>query len=158
MIRCSELRCCCSSSWSLNKKLTFRKLDLFPSSGEGRREGCLLWWVPLTELFAVTGNIRFPKRCDWLTDWLIMMGWDYVSELLPPTGLFFITQEICEHGGPRWWRCRLLITTDSSTRALWQSYRQRHLGRVGGMDEALDEDEEWTRILSISIWNISKSL
>jgi hypothetical protein len=27
--------------------------------------------------------------------WLIMMGWDYVSELRPPTGLLFIPQVIC---------------------------------------------------------------
>jgi hypothetical protein len=27
------------------------------------------------------------------------------------------------------------ITPDSSTYALWQSYQQRHLGKVGGMDE-----------------------
>jgi hypothetical protein len=26
----------------------------------------------------------------WLIDWLIMMGWDYVSELRPPTGLLFL--------------------------------------------------------------------
>jgi hypothetical protein len=37
-----------------------------------------------------------------------------------------------------WW-----ITPDSSTRALWQSYKQRHLGKVGGIDEEV-------RILPIS--------
>jgi hypothetical protein len=26
------------------------------------------------------------------------------------------------------------IIPDSSTRALWQSYQQRHLGQVGGME------------------------
>jgi hypothetical protein len=35
------------------------------------------------------------------------------------------------------------ITPDSFTRALWQSYQQRHLGQVGGMDGV--------RILPISI-------
>jgi hypothetical protein len=30
------------------------------------------------------------------------MGWDYVSELRPPTGLLFIPQIIYEHGEPRW--------------------------------------------------------
>jgi hypothetical protein len=63
-----------------------------------------------------------------LIDWLIMMGWDYVSELRPPTGLLVIPQVICEHGEPWWWWCLLGITPDSSTRALWQSYQQRHLG------------------------------
>jgi hypothetical protein len=30
------------------------------------------------------------------------MGRDYVSELRPPTGLFFIPQVISEYGQPRW--------------------------------------------------------
>jgi hypothetical protein len=30
------------------------------------------------------------------------MGWDYVSELQPPSGLLFIPQMIYEHGEPRW--------------------------------------------------------
>jgi hypothetical protein len=42
-------------------------------------------------------------------------------------------------------------TLDSSTRALWQSYQQRYLGQVGGMDERV-------RILHISIWNISRDI
>jgi hypothetical protein len=44
---------------------------------------------------------------------------------------------ISEHGQPWWWWCRLGITPDSSTRALWQSYQQRDLGQVGGMDEGV---------------------
>jgi hypothetical protein len=39
---------------------------------------------------------------------------------------------------------RLGITPDSSTRALWQSYQQRHLRQVGGMDEGV-------RILPVSM-------
>jgi hypothetical protein len=81
-----------------------------------------------------------------------MNGWDYVSELRPPTGLLFILRVICESGEPWWWWwCRLGITRDSSTRALWQSYQDRHLGQVGGMDEGV-------RILPISIWNTSRDL
>jgi hypothetical protein len=38
----------------------------------------------------------------------------------------------------------MLIPPDSSTKALWQSYQQRHLAQVGGMDEGM-------RILPISI-------
>jgi hypothetical protein len=36
-----------------DKNTTFRKLDLFPSSGEGRH---LLCWVPLKELTSITGQ------------------------------------------------------------------------------------------------------
>jgi hypothetical protein len=36
-----------------------------------------------------------------------------------------------------WWWCRLGITPDSFTRALWESYQQRHLERIGGMDEGM---------------------
>jgi hypothetical protein len=52
-----------------------------------------------------------------------MTGWDYVSEPRLPTGLLFILQVVCESGEPWWW-CRLEITPDSSTRALWQSYQE----------------------------------
>jgi hypothetical protein len=34
--------------------------------------------------------------------WLIMMGWEYVSELQPPTGLLFTPHIIYEYGQPRW--------------------------------------------------------
>jgi hypothetical protein len=76
-------------------------------------------------------------RLTLCLDWLIMMGWDYVSELRPPTGLLFIPRVICKHGGPWWWWCRLGITPDSSTRALRQPYQQRHLGQVGEMDQGV---------------------
>jgi hypothetical protein len=33
---------------------------------------------------------------------IMSMGWDYISELRPPTGLLFILQVIPEHGEP-WW-------------------------------------------------------
>jgi hypothetical protein len=33
---------------------------------------------------------------------LMLTGWDYVSELRPPTGLLFIPQVIYEYGEPRW--------------------------------------------------------
>jgi hypothetical protein len=85
----------------------------------------------------------FHPELTSLIAWLIMMGWHYVSILRPPTGLLFIPRVICEHE-ELWWWCRLRITPDSSTRALWQSYQQRHLGQVGGMDQ-------WVRILSVSI-------
>jgi hypothetical protein len=74
---------------------------------------------------------------DSLIDWLIMMGWDYVSELRPPTGLLFIPWVICEHGELGWWWCWLRITPDSSIRALWQSYQHRQLGQVEGNDKGV---------------------
>jgi hypothetical protein len=90
-------------------------------------------------------------RLRILSDWLIMMGWDYVSELPPPAGLLFIFRVICEHGVPWWWWCRLGITPDSSTRAIRQSYQQRRRGQVGGMDEGV-------RILPVSIWHTLRDL
>jgi hypothetical protein len=36
------------------------------------------------------------------TTMIMSMGWNYVSELRPPTGLLFILQMIYEHGEP-WW-------------------------------------------------------
>jgi hypothetical protein len=47
---------------------------------------------------------KWPSRP---IDWLIMMGWDYVSELRPPMGILLIPQVICEHGEPWWWWCQL---------------------------------------------------
>jgi hypothetical protein len=55
---------------------------------------------------------------------------------------------LCEHAERWWWWRRLWITPDSSTRALWQSYQQSHLGQLEGMDEGV-------RIFPISIWNTS---
>jgi hypothetical protein len=99
-------------------------------------------WVVRFTLVGFTQGIWVPA--DWL--W-----WgETVSELQPPVGLLFIPRVICEHGEP-WWRCWLGITPDLSTRALWQSYQQRHLGQVGGMDEGV-------RILPIRIWNTSRDL
>jgi hypothetical protein len=96
-------------------------------------------------------NMQEKESAGWQFDWLIMMGWEYVSELRPPTGLFFIPRVICEHGEPWWWWRRLEITPDSSNRAVWQSYHLRHLGKIGGMDEGV-------RILRTSIWNTSRDL
>jgi hypothetical protein len=66
---------------------------------------------------------------DWL-DWLCWWGETYVPETWPPVGLLFITQVICERGEPWWWSwcCCLGKTPDLSTRALWQSFQQSHLG------------------------------
>jgi hypothetical protein len=36
---------CSSSSLFVKNLTTLRKVDLFLSSSEGRRDGCLLWWV-----------------------------------------------------------------------------------------------------------------
>jgi hypothetical protein len=71
-----------------------------------------------THMYVYSRQWLRDGRQNGLTDWLIMMGWDYVSELRPPTGLLFIPRVICEHGKQWWWWCRLGITPDSSTRAL----------------------------------------
>jgi hypothetical protein len=73
-----------------------------------------------------------------------------------------LTSQNCGHHWPivhppgececrsRWW-CRLGITPNSCTRTLWQSYQQRHLKRVGGMDEGMS-------ISRISIFRTSTDL
>jgi hypothetical protein len=57
----------------------------------------------------------------------ISMGWDYVSELRPPTGLFFTPQVIYEHREP-WWndvgRGKLLtrppeLCSNPASRIIW---------------------------------------
>jgi hypothetical protein len=56
---------------------------------------------------------------------ILSVGWDYVSELLRPTGVFFIPQVIQDRGE--------LVerptgeTPNSSTRSLWPSYQQNNL-------------------------------
>jgi hypothetical protein len=95
---------------------------------------------------------------------IMSMGWDYVSEPRPPTGLFSI---------PRWlWRAMVLMmpageTPNSSTRALWQSYQQSHLGarkRNGRRSKNFKEwTKEWEFCLSVSeipqgIFNVTRIL
>jgi hypothetical protein len=85
--------------------------------------------------------------------WLIMMGWDWRLRTAAITGLLFIPR-VNVRGEPWlwwWWWCRLGITPDLSTRARWQSYQQRHLERVGGMDEGM-------RMLRIQyLWYVNES-
>jgi hypothetical protein len=81
-------------------------------------------------------------RIDWLIDY---DGVRLCLRTAATNGPIVHPPVICEHGEPWWW-CRLGITPDSSTTALWQSCLQRHLGQVGGMDEGVT-------ILPISIWN-----
>jgi hypothetical protein len=54
---------------------------------------------------------------------IMSMGWDYVSELRPQAGIFFIPHVIHEHGEP-WWndidRGKLLIRPPVT----WQSYQK----------------------------------
>jgi hypothetical protein len=92
------------------------------SSSRGADE---LHWLGTSEVnnnyFNCCNVLQRRKAVPWLRrliDWLIMS----VGSLL------FIPRVICEHGEPWWWWCRLGITADSLTRALWQSYQQGHLG------------------------------
>jgi hypothetical protein len=101
------------------------------------------------------GNIASKEQASLpysisMIDWL-WLG-ETASERQPPTVLLFIPRVICERVGPWWWWwCWLGITPDSSTRARWQSYQQRHLERVGGMYDGV-------RILTVSIWDTSTDL
>jgi hypothetical protein len=87
-----------------------------------------------------------------LIDWLI--DYDGVRLCLrtaPITGLLFIPR-VNVSEDPWWWWRRLEITPDLSTGARWQSYQQRHLGRVREMDEGV-------RILRIHyLWYVNGSL
>jgi hypothetical protein len=55
--------------------------------------------------------------------WLVIMWWDYVSELRSQTGLLFIPRVICEHGEPWLWCCWLgittYLTTSPTSRSIW---------------------------------------
>jgi hypothetical protein len=89
--------------------------------------------------------LLFSCGSDWLIDWLC---WVTLSQNWGHQRDYCSSQVIREHGGPWWWLCRLGINPDSSTTALWQSYQQRHLEQVAGM--------EGVRVLPISIWGTSK--
>jgi hypothetical protein len=65
------------------------------------------------------------------------VGWDSPLRTATITGLLFIPRVNVMWEPWWWWWCRLGTTPDSSTRALCQSYQQRHLERVGGMDEGM---------------------
>jgi hypothetical protein len=100
----------------------------------------------------MTVLVQFAESSGgWIRfDWLIMMEWDWHLRITADTGLSFILW--VNVSGEPWWWCRLGITPDLSTRAHWQSYQQRHLERVGGMDEGM-------RILHIQyLWYINWSI
>jgi hypothetical protein len=60
------------------KNTTFRKLDLFPSSGEGRHQLC---WVPQNELTSITGEpmSQYTKAIN---------TWDQVKSMRPNSILY----------------------------------------------------------------------
>jgi hypothetical protein len=90
------------------------------------------------------------RAWSWLIDWLIMMGWDWHLRITAIAGLLFIPR-VKVSGEPWWSWCQLGITPDLSIRACWQSYQQRHLERVGGMDKGV-------RILHIQyLWYVNRS-
>jgi hypothetical protein len=57
---------------------------------------------------------------------MMLMGWAYVSELQPPTGLFFIAQVIYVHEEP-WWMMLKGENGFIHQSALRQSYPHSHL-------------------------------
>jgi hypothetical protein len=80
-----------------------------------------------------------------------MMGRDWRLRSAAITGLLFVAR-VNVSGEPwRWWY-QLGINPDLSIRARWQSYQERYMERVGGMDE-------WIRILYIQyLWYVKGSL
>jgi hypothetical protein len=77
------------------------------------------------------------------------MGWNWRLRTTAITGLLFIPR--VNVSGEPWWWCRLVITLELSTRARWQSYQQRLLKRVGGIDEGV-------RIMCIQcLWYVNGS-
>jgi hypothetical protein len=136
---------CCSHTWRASRRTRSQSVDC----------------VQRSQVLYPDTSCRVAVWCIcvlcWLTDWLIMIGRDYVSEPQPSTGLLFFPQVICKCGKPLWWWCRKRIIPDSSTRALWQSYQQIHLGKIGGWTK------EWKICLSVSeiaqeMFNIPQNL
>jgi hypothetical protein len=78
---------------------------------------------------------------EW--DWRLRTGHHW--PIVHPPG------ECVNVSGEPWWWCQLGINPDLSTRARWQSYQQRYLERMGGMDEGV-------RILHIHyLWYVNGS-
>jgi hypothetical protein len=79
----------------------------------------------------------------------VLIDYDGVRLRFQNSRLFFIPR--VNVSAERWWWCRLGITPELSTRARWQFNKQRHLERVGGMDEGM-------RILCIQyLWYVDGS-
>jgi hypothetical protein len=98
-----------------------------------------------------SNNLNFHVNTEdsyyWLTDYV---RWDWCLRTAAITGLLFIPQ-VMWMWELQWWWCWLGTTPDLSTRALWQSYQQTNLERVGGMGEGI-------RILHIQyLWYVSGS-
>jgi hypothetical protein len=91
-----------------------------------KENGC----VPLHR-FTIREGPRQPlgRLIDWLVDWLWWVETD-ISE--PQPSLAY-----CSSPGWAGNREDDDSTPDLSTRARWQSYQQRHLERVGGMDDEM---------------------
>jgi hypothetical protein len=65
---------------------------------------------------------------------IISMGWDYVCELQPPTDLSYRWYMSMENRD----RISTRRTSDSSTRAPWQSYQKSSSSKAGGTGEGND--------------------
>jgi hypothetical protein len=73
--------------------------------------------------------LELPEGMDLTHKWIIMStGWDYVSELRPPTGLLFISPDdsLYEHGEP-WWDDIDRGNSWFVHQSPWQSYQQSHI-------------------------------
>jgi hypothetical protein len=65
---------------------------------------CDLWFAKWQWDRVFSGFLGFPCQCHSAVafHWLISVGWDYVSELLPLADILFILQMIYEYGERRW--------------------------------------------------------
>jgi hypothetical protein len=99
-------------------------------------------WQPLfVHTSVVTTEMLFSRLINHLFHnamKMMSMGWDYISELLPPKGLLFIPKVMYKHGEP-WLNDtdKGKKTPDSSTRALWQSYHQSSTSKAEGNEFGL---------------------
>jgi hypothetical protein len=87
-------------------------------------------------LYKTIGCLRHIKLIP-INFMIISMGWGYVSELMSPTGLLFIVHP----SGDTWARRTMVkyyrqrIYPYSSTRTLWQSYKQSSSSKAGRTGE-----------------------
>jgi hypothetical protein len=94
----------------------------------------IILFLSFHQISTHTTILRLSFKSD--SSLLVMsMGWDHISELWPPTGLLFISQEIYEYGEP-WWndvnRGKLLIHPPFCSNKPWnmlQNCRQYALSR-----------------------------
>jgi hypothetical protein len=93
------------------------------------------------------------QKCSYstLTDWFIMMGWDYVSELRPPTG------QIVHFPGDMWaWRAMAIMMSAEDN--FWLVHQSSLAVLPADTRGAIRRNGRRSENLPISIWNASRDL